>query len=486
MQLTNSYAALPERFYQRVRPTPVREPRLLLFNPGLADEIGLDPALAEQPERLAAHLGGNETLPGSEPIATAYAGHQFGGFSPQLGDGRAHLLGELRGRDGVSRELQLKGSGATAFSRGGDGRCAIGPAVREFIMAEAMHALGIRTTRSLAVVTTGESVRRETLLPGAVVTRVARSHMRVGTFQYFAARGDAAALQALANYAIERLYPALRERPEGPERYLGLLEAVIAAQVELVTDWMRVGFVHGVMNTDNTAISGETIDFGPCAMMSAYDPATVFSSIDRGGRYAYGNQPGIIAWNMARLAETFLPLIDEDEKRALERAQACISTVPHLLDDAWQTMMVGKLGLPSADADEDRALLAGLLKQMHEGKLDYTITFDRLTESLAEGSDELLDGLEAGWVVRWHQRLASHGVSDEAAREAMRARNPVVIPRNHHVEAMLTITAETRDPSYVEGFLDVLRTPYERRPETEKFTDAPADGDKNYVTFCGT
>ncbi len=477
MHCSNTYAQLPDRFYQRVEPTPVREPRLLLFNTELADELGLDPNLRNRPDELANLFGGNQKLPGSDPLALAYAGHQFGNFVPQLGDGRAHLLGEIVDRQGTLRDLQLKGSGPTAFSRGGDGRCALGPAVREYIMSEAMHALNISTTRSLAVVMTGEPVIRHGMLPGAVVTRVARSHIRVGTFQYFAVRGDTQGLQLLADYTINRLYPQLKHQAN---HYLGLLNAVIASQIEVVTDWLRVGFIHGVMNTDNTTISGETIDYGPCAMMGRYDPATVFSSIDHRGRYAYGNQPAIIAWNMARLAEAMLPLFSADQDEAIERAQACIETVPERLDNAWQTMMAGKLGLPNADADEDRLLVTELLQHMHRKKLDYTITFDRLTRSHPP------DELDPAWVQTWHRRLAAHHLDVVDAKQSMQQQNPVVIPRNHHVEAVLSETQTTGDASRVEAFVEVLRSPYQQLPTTEHYQDPPVDGDQNYVTYCGT
>lgn len=481
MELTNSYTRLPERFYQRTAPKPVRDPSLLVFNHNLAEQLQLDTSLVDDPQRLANLFAGNELFAGSQPLALAYAGHQFGGFSPQLGDGRAHLLGELHDAQGHAFELQLKGSGPTAFSRGGDGRSALGPALREYIMSEAMHGLKIKTTRSLAVVATGETVRRETPLPGGIVARTARSHLRVGTFQFFAVRRDTDGLRALADYAIARLYPHLQNRQDP---YLDLLDAVISAQVELVTEWMRVGFIHGVMNTDNTTISGETIDFGPCAMMSAYDPATVFSSIDHRGRYAFGNQPAIIAWNMARLAETLLPLLDDDEQAAITRAQACISEVPERLDTAWQNMMARKLGLPGANADDDRQLVADLLTHMRQEKLDYTNTFDALTESLTGAHPP--DSLTVDWLANWHQRLQTHGLSETTAKSRMRAHNPRVIPRNHHVEAMLDHTVQTRDTERLKTFLRVLHSPYEQTEHTPQFSDPPTDGDKNYMTFCGT
>ncbi len=482
MDVVNSYAALPDRFFCRVEPVSVRHPRLMLWNAELAEQLRLPGDLTEDPDRLAAVFSGNERLPGSDPLAMAYAGHQFGNFVPRLGDGRAHLIAELCDVEGIGRDLQLKGSGPTPFSRGGDGRCALGPALREYIMSEAMHALGIPTTRCLAVVATGEPVMRERVLPGAVVTRVASSHLRVGTFQYFAARGDEAGVRTLADYAIGRLYPDLQGTDD---RYHALLERVIDAQVRLVTEWMRVGFVHGVMNTDNTSISGETIDYGPCAMMSIYDPATVFSSIDRWGRYAFGRQPAIIAWNMARLAETVLPMLDPDPARATQRAQALVSAMPERLENAWTAMMSRKLGLSGTPSREDAALVAELCDRMRTNRMDYTITFDRLTRSL--DSDDALGRLrdEVGqdWVEAWSRRLGS---ADTEVRASMRRHNPVVIPRNHHVERVLAHATETLDVAPVEAFLKVLRSPYALLPETAAYQDSPPDGDAGYVTFCGT
>jgi uncharacterized protein YdiU (UPF0061 family) len=482
MEFVNTYAHLPERFFERTDPAKVRAPRLILWNEPLAEALGLPETLTSDREALASEFSGNEPLSGMAPLAMAYAGHQFGNFVPQLGDGRAHLLGELRDREGVGRDVQLKGSGPTAFSRGGDGRSALGPALREFIMSEAMHALGVPTTRSLAVVATGEPVMREQMLPGAVVTRVARSHLRVGTFQYFAVREDEAGLRTLADYAIARLFPTLSDA-EGPERYAAFLDAVIEAQIELVMQWMRVGFIHGVMNTDNTALAGETIDYGPCAMMNAYDPATVFSSIDHRGRYAFGNQPAIIAWNLARFAETLLPLLADDDNEALERAQDRITAVPPALERAFSDMMGRKLGLPTVDAPQ-RELIAELLDRLRTTKADYTNTFDRLTRSLA---DEVLTGalreeLGDDWIATWHRNVVDRLV----AAVTMRRENPVVIPRNHHVEAVLAAVTDDLDPTPAEAFLEVLRAPYDVLPTTHEYRDPPPDGDRDYKTFCGT
>src|SRR3954470_7578511 len=374
----NTYARLPERFFARVKPAVMPSPRLIRINDGLARQLGLDPQWLASPQGVAALAG--QTIPaGAEPIALAYAGHQFGNFVPQLGDGRAILLGEIVGKDGVRRDVQLKGSGPTPFSRRGDGRAALGPVLREYIVSEAMAALGIPSTRALAAVRTGEEVVRESFLPGAVLTRVAASHIRVGTFQYFAARDDVEAVRLLADHAIARHYPeaAHAERP-----YRAFLEGVIARQAELIPQWLLVGFVHGVMNTDNTSIAGETIDFGPCAFLDAYNPAAVFSSIDQQGRYSYGNQPRIAHWNMARLAEALLPLLDENEEAALAQAQESISTFPARFESAFHAGMRKKLGL-ATEQEGDQALAQDLLSPMAANQADFTLTFRRLCDAVA-------------------------------------------------------------------------------------------------------
>jgi protein adenylyltransferase len=491
MELSQSYAKLPETFYERIPPSPVREPRLVLFNAALARDLQLSDELVQDRAALAQYFSGNELLAGSEPIATAYAGHQFGHFVPQLGDGRAHLLGEVIDRAGRRREIQLKGSGRTSYSRGGDGRCALGPALREFIMSEALHALGVPTTRCLAVVTSGEPVLRETPQPGAVVTRVASSHLRVGTFQFFAARRDLGALQALSDFAIERHYPELvQEHAAAAERYLGLLDRVIARQIQLVVEWMRIGFIHGVMNTDNTAISGETIDYGPCAMMSRYDPQTVFSSIDHQGRYAFANQPVIAAWNLTRLAECLLPLVAADEQTATDRLGALLGAFPARFEAAYLQMMGRKLGLSNPQPG-DLPLVTSLLEQLEARGLDYTVTFQRLGRSLtADASAHKLEGALEGdlgdWFGRWQRRLADQDAAATEVQASMARHNPVVIPRNHHVEAVLRACEETGEAAAAEDFLEVLRSPYQELPRTARFQDPPADGDRGYQTFCGT
>ncbi|MCP1364810.1 YdiU family protein, partial [Halomonas sp. BBD48] len=379
---TLRYARLPERFYERFDPVPVKAPELVAFNRTLAEELGFD-LEAFDADQAAAWFAGNQVPPGAEPLAMAYAGHQFGNFVPRLGDGRAVLLGEVTDRQGRLRDIQLKGAGCTPFSRGGDGRAPLGPVLREYLVSEAMHAMGIPTTRALAAVTTGERVVRRVPEPGGVVTRVASSHIRVGTFQYFATRGDIDGVRTLADHVIERHFPELLERPE-EERYLGLLEAVQARQAALVARWMGVGFIHGVMNTDNTAISGETIDFGPCAFMEAYDPRKVFSSIDAGGRYAYGNQPGIIQWNLARFAETLLPLIDAEQERAIERATKVIEAYPARYESEWLAVMRAKLGLEHEE-EGDAELAGSLLEALHAGRADFTLSFRQLAD-VAESS----------------------------------------------------------------------------------------------------
>ncbi len=480
MNVVNTYARLPADFYERVAPTPAPAPQLLLWNERLADELQLG-ALSDADDR-AEVFAGNKVLPDFEPIALAYAGHQFGHFVPALGDGRAHLLGEVVDREGRGRELQLKGSGPTRFSRGGDGRCVLGPAVREFIMSEAMFGLGVETTRSLCVVATGETVRRERFEPGAVVTRVARSHLRVGTFQYFAVRRNTEAISTLVDYAVQRLFPDVDAAP-GRDRALAFFERVVAQQIATVTDWMRVGFIHGVMNTDNTAISGETIDFGPCAMMNAYHPDTVFSSIDRNGRYAYGNQSTILGWNMVRLAECLLPLVHENEEEAIAIVEPRLARIEDRLDAAWRSMMGAKIGIESV-GDEETTLIDDLLTLMRQHELDYTNTFAALSNGLDAPAAGLPPPVDP-WLARWRARFTDAASRDRATAH-MRRTNPLVIPRNHHVEAALASVAESGDTAVVDRLLTVLRDPYHAGGETFAYTDPPPGGDQGYQTFCGT
>src|SRR5215212_4217475 len=454
----HTYAALPANFFARVAPTPVSAPRLIKLNRALAGQLGLDPDLLSTPEG-AEILSGKRIPDGADPIAMAYAGHQFGHFVPQLGDGRAILLGEVIDKEGVRRDIQLKGAGRTPFSRSGDGRAALGPVLREYIVSEAMAALGIPTTRTLAAVTTGDVVMRETALPGAVLTRVASSHIRVGTFQFFAARRDTEGVRLLADHVIERHYP---EAAAHENRYRALLDLVIERQASLIAQWLLVGFIHGVMNTDNMSIAGETIDYGPCAFLDAYHPATVFSSIDQFGRYAYGNQPRIGHWNLARLAETLLPLLAEEQEAAVADAHQALDAFAPRFEAAYQSGMRKKLGLISA-AEDDTQLIRDLLTAMAEGQADFTLTFRGLSDAAAEPSADvqvrsLFRTPEAydGWAVRWRERLGQDPQSAEQRRAAMRAANPRYIPRNHRVEAVIAAAVERDDFALFEELLTVL------------------------------
>jgi uncharacterized protein YdiU (UPF0061 family) len=484
----NSYARLPERFYARLAPTLVAEPKLVKINRGLATELGLDPDALASPDGVRI-LAGNRIAPGSEPIALAYAGHQFGHFVPQLGDGRAILLGEVVDRAGRRRDIQLKGSGITPFSRNGDGRAALGPVLREYIVSEAMAALGIPTTRALAAVTTGEKVYRETALPGAVLTRVAGSHIRVGTFQFFAARGDLEALRLLADHAIARHDPGAAT---AAQPYRAFLEGVVARQASLVAQWLLVGFILGVMNTDNTTVAGETIDYGPCAFMDTYDPGTAFSSIDHRGRYSYANQPHIAAWNLARLAEAILPLLADDSERALAIANEVISTYSGLFSQALVAGLRRKLGL-FTEQETDAALAQALLDAMATNHADFTLTFRRMCAA-AETADgdaearELFDNPAAWdeWAQRWRQRLAEESETPDEHAALMRRANPAFIPRNHRVEATLAAAIEHDDYGPFEELLRVLSRPYEDQPAFAGYTEPPGPEQRVYRTFCGT
>ncbi|UCE32168.1 MAG: YdiU family protein [Burkholderiales bacterium] len=506
----NSYARDLRGFYVAWQPVAVPAPRLLYLNHELAAELGLDVAALAGPDGVSV-LAGNAVPEGAEPIAQAYAGHQFGGFSPQLGDGRALLLGEVIDRRGGRRDIAFKGSGRTPFSRGGDGKAAVGPMLREVLIGEAMHALGIPSTRALAVVATGEPVFREQALPGAVLTRVAASHLRVGTFEFFAARGDVERLRQLADYTIARHDPALSG---APDRYLGLLRAVAARQATLVAQWMNVGFIHGVMNTDNMTISGETIDYGPCAFIEAYDPRAVFSSIDHGGRYAFGNQPAIARWNLARFAETLLPLAaDRDDEAALKRAVAdateVIDAFPGLFDSALREGQRAKLGLtlrPAADAAADAATDAALaddwLALLARAGADFTLAWRRLADAAAGDEVPLRalfgdPGAADAWLARWRARCAvddaaaagAGGASVAAIERASRMRraNPFVIPRNHRVEQALAAASDHGELEPFERLLAALRRPFEQAPELAAYGEpAPLEVTAGYRTFCGT
>lgn len=496
----NTYARDLQGLYVASQPARAPAPRLLFLNEGLADELGLD-AASLRGEAGAALFSGNALPEGAQPIAQAYAGHQFGGFSPQLGDGRALLLGEVIDRHGRRRDIAFKGSGRTVFSRGGDGKAAVGPMLREVLIGEAMHALGIPTTRALAVVATGEQVHRESTWPGAVLTRVAASHLRVGTFQFVAARGDLARLRQLADYAIARHDPTLAGTPDAA---LGLLRAVAERQAGLIARWMNVGFIHGVMNTDNMTISGETIDYGPCAFMEAYDPKAVFSSIDHGGRYAYGNQPSIAQWNLARLAEALLPLMAEGDDEpavqvAVERAMAVIRAFPDRHDAALREGQRAKLGLSrpaGVDAAGDDALIASWLALLQAQAVDFTQAWRHLGEA-AVGREAGLRSLFSepapldGWLARWHARCAAEdaaGGPGAAARAAgMHAVNPRIIPRNHQVEAALAAVMNDDDLQPFERLLAAVREPFGDVPAWDAYAvPAAAHVTASYQTFCGT
>ncbi len=487
----NTYARLPDRFYARLEPMRVTAPQLIAINAPLGQQLWVDTEALAAAEGVAV-LAGNRVARGSEPLAQAYAGHQFGNFVPQLGDGRANLLGEVVGTDGRRYDIQLKGSGRTPFSRGGDGRAALGPVLREYLVSEAMAAFGVPTTRALAAVSTGERVFRETAQPGAVLTRIASSHLRVGTLQFFAARGDVEGVRILADYAIARHYP---EALQSQRRYRVFLEGVIARQARLVAQWMLLGFVHGVMNTDNTSISGETIDYGPCAFVESYDPETVFSSIDYRGRYAYGNQPHAMHWNLTRLAETLLPLLIEEqgsEEGALQSAQEALATFSAHYEGARLAGLRRKLGLLT-EREGDEALAEDLLLRMAENRADFTLFFRRLCHAAASsGADEALRSLfdnpaacEA-WLVTWRTRLALERTEPEARAAAMRQVNPAYIPRNHRVQAMIEAAVERNDFAPFHELLEVTSRPYEERPGFERYALPAQPEERVLQTFCGT
>ncbi|GAB3660208.1 protein adenylyltransferase SelO [Ramlibacter alkalitolerans] len=491
----NSYARELPGLYVPWKPAEVPAPRLLFLNEPLAEELGLD-ADSLRGQEGAAIFAGNSVPEGAEPLAQAYAGHQFGGFSPQLGDGRALLLGEVVDRHGRRRDIAFKGSGRTPFSRGGDGKAAVGPMLREVLIGEAMHALGIPTTRALAVASTGEPVVRERLLPGAVLARVAASHLRVGTFQFFAARGEIDKLRQLAEYAIARHDPELAGTPG---RYLALLARVAQRQAALIAQWMNVGFIHGVMNTDNMTLSGETIDYGPCAFLEAYDPQTVFSSIDQQGRYAYGNQPLIARWNLARFAEALLPLVVADEgeaaaEQAVAQATRVIEEFPGVYEACLLRGQRAKLGLAEGTADDaaDAKLANDWLALLHANGADFTLAWRGLADA-ATGDAGPLQALIADaqalqdWLARWRERCAADGVAPQQRAQAMRRVNPWIIPRNHRVEEALAAASEHEDLGPFERLLAALREPYQEDPERAAYAQAaPAALTACYQTFCGT
>jgi serine/tyrosine/threonine adenylyltransferase len=477
--LDNSYARLPELFYSIINPTPVRSPNLIKLNESLAESLGLNIDYLKSKEGLEI-FAGNKVPEGATPLAQAYAGHQFGHFT-MLGDGRAVLISEQLTPNDERYDIQLKGSGRTPYSRRGDGRASLGPMLREYIISEAMHALNIPTSRSLAVVTTGEKVYRETEQIGAVLTRVAASHIRVGTFQYVANWGEKEDIKVLADYTLNRHYPGYENTDN---HYLYLLKEVIKRQAELIAKWQLVGFIHGVMNTDNMLISGETIDYGPCAFMDAYDPETVFSSIDVNGRYAYGNQPQIAGWNLARFAETLIPLLHDDQEEAIKIAQSAIEEFPELFFKHWISGMRSKLGIFNEEA-QDKALIEDLLSLMHKYKADYTNTFRALSSEQINEIEMFKTDEFKQWYKLYQERLIRQEKSKEDSLQLMRNTNPTVIPRNHRVEE--TLGAAVRgDYSQVDRLLEVLSNPYNYEMKQDDYCTKPDPTGKQYVTYCGT
>ena len=474
----NTYFNLSSSFKEDIDPVPVKNPELILLNKELASSLNLDLSKINHKE-LSEIFSGNSLPEGSNSIAQAYAGHQFGHFT-MLGDGRAVLIGEHTTKSNKKYDIQFKGSGKTAFSRNGDGRAALGPMLREYIISEAMFNLNIPTTRSLAVVKTGENVVRETSLQGAILTRVALSHIRVGTFQYIAARKKKNELEILLNYVIKRHYPNIQD---SKNKSLDLLKIVLEKQIDLVINWMRVGFVHGVMNTDNMSISGETIDYGPCAFMDIYDPKTVFSSIDQMGRYAYCNQPVITKWNLSRFAECLIPLIDEDQNKSIELATEIINSFEKKYEEKWLSMMRDKLGLLGID-DKDKLLILDLLTWMHQKKLDYTNTFCHLMNFEIEKNENFKDKDFENWKKRWQERLKIYNNTPEKYMKLMRSVNPLLIPRNHKVEEVLCEANKNNIKPLIK-FLEILNNPYSEQKNTINY-QRPSSSKEKYQTFCGT
>jgi len=475
----NTYSKLPKSFLENIKPVPVKDPKLIILNKNLAEQLNLDFSKFSDTD-LAKMFSGNSLPEGSETIAQAYAGHQFGHFT-MLGDGRAVMLGEHLDKENKRFDIQFKGSGRTSFSRSGDGRAVLGPMLREYIISEAMHALNIPTTRSLAVVSTGEEVIREQMLPGAILTRVASSHIRVGTFQYIAATQNADDLKTLFNYTIDRHYPEIKD---SKTKALDLLNLLMQKQCELVINWMRVGFIHGVMNTDNMTVSGETIDYGPCAFMDHYHPQTVFSSIDQNGRYSYNNQPRITKWNLARFAECIIPLIDQDEQKAISIATETINNFEKLYEEKWLNMMRDKLGLFGEDRD-DKHLIFELLTWMENNKADFTNTFCNLME-IQSIKDPIYQNQEyLNWTAKWKKRLEKNNTEKEKYLELMRSVNPIFIPRNHKVEEALKDASENKLET-LNQLLEVIKYPYKDNGMLMDYQQPMSNENGNYKTFCGT
>jgi uncharacterized protein YdiU (UPF0061 family) len=486
IQFSNSYARLPERFFAHQNPDPVAQPELIKLNAGLAEKLDLDIAVLSSDE-MANVFAGNLVPSGAEPISLAYAGHQFGGWSPQLGDGRAVLLGEVVDRDGVRRDIQLKGSGRTPFSRGGDGRAALGPVLREYIVSEAMHAMGVPTTRALAAVKTGEEVLREGLLPGAILTRIASSHVRVGTFEFFAARHDEDGIRTLADYVIERHYP---EAKNAEQPYIALLGAVVSQQAVLVSKWFQLGFIHGVMNTDNTSVAGETIDYGPCAFMDEYHPRKVFSSIDQQSRYAFGNQASVLQWNLAQLAQCLLSIVDLDMDEAAALAQVEVNAFPEKFEAELVTGLRAKLGLLS-EQEGDLALAFELLEAMANDKADFTNTFRDLADAIdgdvakVRGHFEDMEAFEA-WFTKWLPRVEQEDRPLAEISAAIRSVNPAVIPRNHLVEAAIRAGEDNDDFGPFNALVDEVTRPFDTRSNDSIYISPPRPDEVVHQTFCGT
>ena len=486
MLFDNSYQNLPQDFFERINPDPVRDPQLIIFNNDLGKSLGIDQKINKK--ELANIFSGNEILKGSSPIALAYAGHQYGNFVNQLGDGRAVLLGEVSTPNQERFDMQLKGSGQTRFSRQGDGRSPLGPVIREYVVSEAMNALGIPSTRSLAAVTTGEKVFREVLLPGGILTRIAKSHIRVGTFEYFAAQKNTENLKTLADYTIKRHFPSLKD---AANPYLSLLEIISDRQIELISRWMGVGFIHGVMNTDNTSIVGETIDYGPCAFMDEYNPSTVFSSIDAHGRYAFGNQPLIAQWNMACFANSLLVLIDKDTEKATAKAQKVINNFPNKMGEAVMNVMCKKIGLDGTKTNSHETLTK-LLKIMLDNKSDYTLTFLYLSDIIKGKGDNLFKqqflkpNQISNWLKEWKELIKDQNLAKKAIALSMEGSNPVFIPRNHLVERAIEAAVESNDFSEMKTLLTILSKPYEEQSKYDEYMKPPKPHEVVHQTFCGT
>ena len=485
----NSFSRMPDYFYSRVNPTPVKKPEMIQFNEKLAAELGLNIEDFKNSEATDI-FAGNALSEGADPIAMAYCGHQFGNLTPELGDGRAIMLGEVIGNDGLRYDIQLKGSGRTPYSRNGDGRAALGPVLREYLLSEAMAVHNVPTTRALAAVTTGEQVRRSGMPPGAIITRVARGFVRVGTFVYFAIRGNQDGVKKLANYVIERNYPEIKNA-ENP--YLALLESVIDRQALLIAKWMQLGFIHGVMNTDNMSISGETIDYGPCAFIDEYHPGKVFSSIDRQGRYAYQNQPAAGHWDLCRLAEAIVPLIDDDKDAAVTKVQEAINSYPTRYEAYWLAGMSQKIGLSQA-VEGDKELIEDLLKHMADNKADFTLTFYHLSDASADSADndqairDLFTDASSfdEWAIQWRKRLGTESVGDDERQQQMHGVNPLYIPRNHLVEAVIRAGEDHLDFEPFYELMEVLKQPYIKQSGKEKYAMPPVSEEVVHETFCGT